>query len=105
MRHQPKEKTMPYAILTFDKPNGDELRSRLRPEHVAYLDARKHLMLAGGAMLDENGRPHGGIILIDTDDRAIADAFAASDPFNQGGLFEQVKVIRWRKSFFDFETG
>jgi len=95
---------MPYAILTFDKPGSDELRVKLRPEHVEYLSARKALMLVGGAMLDAGGRPQGGIIIIDTEDEAEAQNFAAGDPFNKGGLFEQVKVVRWRKSFFNFEN-
>ena len=95
---------MPFAILTFDKPNSGDLRTQIRPKHVAYLDARKHLMLAGGAMLDESSRPHGGIILIETEERAVAEDFAANDPFNKAGLFEEVKVVRWRKSFFQFEN-
>lgn len=95
---------MPYAILTFDKPDSSALRTELRPAHVAYLDERKHLMLAGGAMLDANGKPHGGIIIIDTDDHTAAKAFAAGDPFNRGGLFQDVKIVQWRRSFFNFEN-
>ncbi|MDW3682144.1 YciI family protein [Cupriavidus sp. CV2] len=95
---------MPFAILTFDKPDSSELRMRLRPEHVAYLNARKHLMLAGGAMLDGGGTARGGIIIIDTDDRLAAESFAADDPFNRGELFEEVRVVPWRKSFFNFEN-
>ena len=95
---------MPFAILTFDNPNSGDLRNQIRPEHVAYLDARRHLMLAGGAMLDPNGAPCGGIILIETEERAVAEDFAANDPFNKAGLFEDVKVVRWRKSFFQFEN-
>jgi len=43
-------------------------------------------------------------IIIDTDDRSVAEAFAAGDPFNKGGLFQEVKVVQWRKSFFNFEN-
>jgi uncharacterized protein len=95
---------MPYAMLTFDKPGSGVLRAELRPQHVAYLNERKHLMLAGGAMLDPQGVPHGGLIVIHTDDRSVAEAFAAGDPFNKGGLFQEVKVVQWRKSFFNFEN-
>lgn len=95
---------MPYAILTFDKPGNGALRTELRPQHVAYLNERKHLMLVGGAMLDQEGVPHGGIIIIDTEDGSVAQDFAAADPFNKGGLFQEVKVVQWRKSFFNFEN-
>lgn len=94
---------MPFAIIAFDRPNSAELRARLRQEHVDYLCARKDVMLAGGAMLDEAGLPVGGLIIIDTEDRRVAETFAATDPFRTGGLFADVNVVPWRKSFFDFE--
>jgi uncharacterized protein YciI len=94
---------MPYAILTLDKPDSDALRATLRADHIAYLVERQHMMLVGGALQDEAGQPHGGIIIIDTDDKQVADDFAANDPFTKGGLFREVKVVRWRKSFLDFK--
>ncbi len=46
----------------------------------------------------------GGVLIIDTDDRAAAEAFIAEDPFTKAGLFESVTVTRWRKAFFNFEN-
>jgi hypothetical protein len=94
---------MPYAILTTDKPDAGELRAQLRPAHLAYLVERKHMLLAGGAMLDAEGRPTGGLIIVDTEDAAVAESFAAGDPFKTGGLFQDVRVVRWRKTFYDHE--
>lgn len=93
---------MPYAIQTVDKPGHGQLRAELRARHVEYLKANQHRLLAAGALIDDDGSGgSGGILIVDTDDRAEAERFAAEDPFTLGGLFEKVTVTRWRKAFFD----
>ncbi len=93
---------MPYAIQTLDKAGHGHLRVEVRPAHVAYLKANLSKMIAGGALLDDAGATgFGGIILLDTDDRAEAEAFVAADPYTQAGLFESVTISRWRKAFLD----
>jgi uncharacterized protein YciI len=93
---------MPYAIQTVDKPNSAALRAKVRDEHLKYLDAHLHLLLAAGALTDDEGKGgHGGILIVDTDDRKEAEAFIAGDPFTKAGLFEKVTVARWRKAYFD----
>jgi uncharacterized protein YciI len=60
------------------------------------------VLLAAGALIDDDGTGgKGGILLVDTDDRAVAERFIAEDPFTKAGLFEKVTVTRWRKAFFD----
>ena len=93
---------MPYAIVTFDKPDHGALRASVRERHVAYLEANVHRLLAAGAMTEDDGTGgSGGIILVDTDSREEAERFIADDPFTQAGLFDRVIVKRWRKAFFD----
>ncbi|MFW5835085.1 MAG: YciI family protein, partial [Pseudomonadota bacterium] len=82
---------MPYAIITTDRPDAGDLRQRVRAEHLAYLDAHKHKLLAAGAQIEDDGTGgFGGILLVDTDDRAEAEAFIEADPFARAGLFESV---------------
>lgn len=93
---------MPYAIQTADKPGSAALRASARPAHLDYLKAHQHLLLAAGALIEDDGTGgSGGILLVDTDDRAVAERFIAEDPFTLAGLFEKVTVTRWRKAFFD----
>lgn len=95
---------MPFVIITRDKPESLERRMVLREEHLAYLDANRHRLLAAGAQTADDGAGgYGGVIIIDTDDREEAEAFIGGDPFTLGGLFEMVQVTRWRKAFFNFE--
>lgn len=95
---------MPYVIQTRDKPDHGQLRADTRAEHLEYLDANKGKLLAAGALIDDDGTGgHGGVIIVDTDDRAEAERFIADDPFTKAGLFETVIVTRWRKAFFNYE--
>jgi uncharacterized protein YciI len=95
---------LPYAVMTTDKPNSLELRTRLRDEHLQYLDDNKHRLLAAGAMTSDDGSGgYGGVIIVDTEDRSEAEDFIAKDPFTLGGLFAGVTVVRWRKAFFNGE--
>jgi hypothetical protein len=95
---------MPYAIQTVDRPGHAHLRAATRTVHVEYLTARKDMLLAAGALIDDDGSGgHGGILIVDTEDRAVAERFAAEDPFTKAGLFEKVTITRWRKAFFNRE--
>ncbi len=96
---------MPYAIIATDKPDSLDLRSKTRAEHLAYLDANKHRLLAAGAQIEDDGTGgFGSIVIVDTDDRAEAEAFAADDPYAKAGLFADVRVVRWRQAFFNKEN-
>lgn len=93
---------MPYAILTTDKPNSLELRTRTRDKHIEYLTAHVDKLLAAGALIGDDGSGgSGGILIVDTDERKEAEAFIAGDPFTKAGLFEKVTVTRWRKAYFN----
>jgi uncharacterized protein YciI len=91
-------------IKTRDKPDSLDRRNALRPLHIAYLDSQAHLILAAGALLEDDGSGgHGGLILVDIETRAEAEAFINNDPFAQGGLFESIEIARWRKAFFNHQ--
>jgi uncharacterized protein YciI len=93
---------MPYLIHTEDKPNHAHLRAATRAVHLDYLEKHKAKLLAAGALLNDDGSGgHGGVLIVDTDDRQEAEAFIANDPFTKAGLFAKVTVTRWRKAFFN----
>ena len=97
-----QERFMPYAIQTQDKAGAAKVRADNRVAHIEYLTANKHLLLAAGALIDDDGTGgNGGILIVDTDDRKEAERFIAGDPFSRAGLFEKVTITRWRKAFFD----
>jgi uncharacterized protein YciI len=93
---------VPYAIQTVDKPEAGALRAKARDEHLKYLDANLHRLLAAGAVINDDGSGgHGGILIVDTEVRKEAEDFIAGDPFTKAGLFAKVTVTRWRKAYFN----
>jgi uncharacterized protein YciI len=95
---------MPYVIQTQDKPDSAQIRAQARPAHLEYLTRNQDKLLAAGALIDDDGTGgHGGVLIVDTDDRAEAERFINEDPFSKAGLFAKVTVTRWRKAFFNKE--
>jgi hypothetical protein len=94
---------MPFLIDATDKPDSAELRKTTRPAHLAFLEKSLPKLLAAGAKLRDDGETAwGSAYIVDTDDRAAAEAFIAEDPFSKAGLFGTVTVTRWRKAIFNF---
>jgi hypothetical protein len=87
---------MLFVITAFDRPGAGALRTEKRPVHIDYLKGRIGQIRAGGAFLDADGQPMGSMLVIEADDQAAAEAFAADDPFNSEGVFERVEVRPWR---------
>ena len=53
-------------------------------------------MRIAGAVLDENGKPDGSLVIIECESQVAAEAFADGDPFAKAGLFSSVSVKPWR---------
>ena len=93
---------MPYAIQTKDKAGSSQIRADNRAAHIEYLTSQQHLLLAAGALIEDDGTgATGGLLIVDTDDRKEAERFINNDPFTKANLFEKVTITRWRKAFFD----
>ncbi len=95
---------MPYVIQTRYKADSGDLHAQTRAAHLDYLKLNLGSLLAAGGLIDDDGAGgQGGVIILDTDDRDVAESFIANDPFSKAGLFESVSVTRWRKAFYNFE--
>lgn len=96
---------MPYIVETFDRPDSLELRMRVRPEHIRFLEANVGKLLAAGAKLSDDGQTMlGTVYIVDVEAREEAEDFVARDPFTLNGLPDRIVVTRWRKAFFNFEN-
>jgi uncharacterized protein YciI len=50
----------------------------------------------GGPMIDEGGVMCGSVLMLATDDRAVAEAWAAADPYALAGLFDSVEITAFK---------
>ena len=94
---------MPYIVHTTHDPAKGELRLRIRPDHLAYLDRHMDLLLAAGMTLSDDGdTPTGSFYILDLDERSEVERFMAAEPYNRAGILVNVTMSRWKKAIFDF---
>jgi uncharacterized protein YciI len=94
---------MLFVIICTDRPDGLELRLATRPAHIAYLTTYADRVVHGGPMLNQEGRPCGSVLLVDVEDQATAEGFAAGDPYAKAGLFESTVIRGFRTVLKDGE--
>lgn len=89
---------MYFALICRDKPGHLDTRKANRDAHLAYV-AETGVAHIGGPLLDDAGEMCGSLVILDVEDRAAAEAWAANDPYAGAGLFESVSVQAWKKVF------
>lgn len=92
---------MLFAVIRHDHPNSLDLRMAARPKHLEYLKTVLDKIMYGGALLDDEGKQIGSMLIIDVADKAAADAFADADPFVEANLFASTSVRQFRPVFQD----
>ena len=84
---------MLHAFHLIDRPGTAELRTRVRPEHKAYLAQVVDRMAFAGPLLGDDGVTMvGSLLVIDFADRAAALAWLAQEPFTRAGLYAETQV-------------
>nr|WP_294523315.1 YciI family protein [uncultured Rhodopila sp.] len=83
---------MHFVVTRHDKPNSLALRLSERPGHLRYLETVIDRIVFGGALLGQDGKQNGSVLVIDVHDMASATAFADADPYVEAGLFAVTSV-------------
>ncbi|MCD9147089.1 YciI family protein [Pseudophaeobacter flagellatus] len=87
---------MLIALIARDKPDHLQTRVDNRAAHLTYIEETGAVAQAG-PLLDQNGDMAGSLVILDVEDMATAEAWAAADPYKLAGLFESVELITWKK--------
>lgn len=85
-----------FTVSCIDKPDSFELRAATRAAHLDWIAASGARVKLGGPWLDGEGRSIGSLLIVEAEDLAAAEAWAAQDPYALAGLFRQVAVGAWR---------
>ena len=89
---------MLYIIYQEDREDGAAIRAANREKHLAYLEAHKHILVLGGALLDDDAATRiGSCLIINVAGRKEAEEFSRNEPFRKAGLFRSVKIARMRR--------
>lgn len=84
-----------FAIICRDNPGRLQTRLDTREAHLAFLKSAPQLRMAGP--LIEEGEMRGSLLVVEMDDLAAAQDWAAGDPYKTAGLFASVEAIEWKK--------
>ncbi|MFB9224216.1 YciI family protein [Paracoccus cavernae] len=84
-----------FAIICRDEAGKLQTRLDTREKHLAHLKSAEILRMAGP--LIEEGEMRGSLLIVEAEDIATAEAWAATDPYKAAGLFRSVEVIEWKK--------
>jgi uncharacterized protein YciI len=87
---------MLIALSARDKPDHLQTRMDNRTAHLAYIE-ETGVVAQAGPLLDQEGNMAGSLIILEVEDMAAGEAWAAADPYNKAGLFEAVELITWKK--------
>ena len=98
---------MLYAIISEDKPDSLELRQQTRPAHLQRLQVLQdegRMVLAGPHPAVDSNDPGlagftGSLIVAEFADLDTAREWAASDPYQQAGVYASVTVKPFKKVY------
>ena len=85
---------MSFLIQCRYRPGAAEERFSIRAKHLEYMISALPNTVAGGALLDQRGPAIGMFVVLEVEDRAIAERFISGEPYNAAGLFETVEILR-----------
>ena len=89
-----------FLILAHDgsDPEAPARRQAARPARLEGISPRveRGEIVAGGAILDDDGRMVGSAVIADFPSRAELDAWLAADPYVTQGVWQRVEVKPYR---------
>lgn len=87
---------MQFLLIAFDGTDERALERRMqaRPEHLKKIAVlkKKGGFLLGGAILDENGKMIGSMIVYEFPDRAALDESLKNEPYIINGVWEKIEI-------------
>lgn len=86
---------MPFYVHAQDRPGAGSGLLELAEAHWSYMDRVAGRLMLRGPTLSDDGTEHtGSVHVIDLADRASAERFAAEEPYQMAGLYQQVTIVR-----------
>ncbi len=92
---------MLFVIRFTDKTGSREIRQRHLDAHLAWLDRRRPILVAGSLREAPDSDPVGGLWVVEADSKEAARELFQTDPFWIHGMRESVEILHWSKAFPD----
>lgn len=91
---------MQFLVTAKDGDDAEAPARRLAAREQHLVGARRYaeegVIIAGGAILDDEGRMIGSSVIYEVPDRATLDAIIAADPYVTGGVWRLIDIRPFR---------
>jgi uncharacterized protein YciI len=91
---------MQFLLLAYDGTDPEALQRRLnvREDHLMKISGLKKAgeFICGGAILDENGKMTGSMIIYDFPDRQSLDERLKDEPYLTNGVWKKIEIQPFR---------
>ena len=86
-------------------PNMEAAREKAGPAHLAYMKAKKDVMVLAGSTRSDDGKDTVGcLFVVNVNSKAEAQAFLDGDAYMQAGVLSDIMIIRMNKSQWNPES-
>ncbi len=88
-----------FLVIGHGRPGMSDTRDGLLEDHRRYFIERgyQEKFIARGPLWSDDGEEWvGSEFILELPDRAAVDTFLADEPYTCAGLFESIKIHRWR---------
>jgi uncharacterized protein len=89
-----------YVVYRLDRSDGlaGAIRAATRPLHQSYMKAFADRLRLGGPVLNADGAPCGGLMVIEAESEDAVRALVQDDPFEQAKLSSHIVIhpFRWQ---------
>ena len=93
---------MLYIVLFTDNADRADVRQRLMPAHLSFLEQHRSSIRAAGPLCEAaDGSGAGGLWLVEAEDHGAVDDLVHQDPFWPTGLRKNVRILTWQQVFAD----
>lgn len=93
---------MLFVIYARDADDALPKRAEYYPAHKSFLakaaDYKVEIIMSGPLVEDDNDTRCGSLIVIDAEDRAVAETFHHADPFYQAGVWKQSEITAFLRA-------
>lgn len=91
---------MEFLVIAYDGDDDKALERRMavREDHMKLVEKLRAQgnMIHGGAILDDDGKMIGSIVVCDFPTQEAFDAWLASDPYVTGDVWQDIQVTPFR---------
>jgi len=89
-----------YALLFEDNEKHADKRGQYMKAHLTFLSQNAEVISAAGPLKDtSDGKPAGGLWIVEADNLIAVQALIETDPFWPTGLRKSIRVLEWTQVF------